>query len=117
MEPHRTGQDRIHISGKIAVDSGNPVAVALALHELATNAVKTSVLRANWKRSLRMGAAIRVRLRWLKDGRPCWPQDGMTSDLDSSDADWPPSSAGSPLASRLKTLLAYLNSTSHAAMS
>lgn len=74
MEPHRTGQGRIHLSGPdIAVDSGKAVAVALALHELATNATKYGSLSVPdgtldivWERL----DADRIRLRWQESGGP-----------------------------------------------
>jgi PAS domain S-box-containing protein len=74
MEPHRTGQGRIHLSGPdIAVEAGKAVAVALALHELATNATKYGSLSVPggtldivWERL----DADRIRLHWQESGGP-----------------------------------------------
>jgi PAS domain S-box-containing protein len=45
LEPHRTGQGRIRISGPdVDIDSRTAVAIAMALHELATNAAKYGAL-------------------------------------------------------------------------
>lgn len=74
MEPHRTGKGRIHLSGPdIAVDSGKAVAVALALHELATNATKYGSLSSSagtldivWQQL----DDNRIRLRWQESGGP-----------------------------------------------
>lgn len=76
MEPHRTGQGRIHISGNpIAVDSGKAVSIALALHELATNAVKYGALSCSdgnvhieWETF--PDDPDFVRLRWLEQDGP-----------------------------------------------
>lgn len=56
MEPHRTGQGRIHVSGPdIAIDSGLAIAVALVLHELTRNATKYGALS---------GFAGKVNIEW-----------------------------------------------------
>jgi two-component sensor histidine kinase len=76
MEPHRTGQGRIHISGpEIAIGSGKAVAIALALHELATNAVKYGALsrsdgnvHIDWETFPEDPGS--VRLHWLERGGP-----------------------------------------------
>ncbi|WP_315927004.1 PAS domain S-box protein [Mesorhizobium sp. SP-1A] len=76
MAPHRTGQGRIHISGPdVTVDAGKAVAIALALHELATNAAKYGALsgtagtvKIEWKA---LDAKARsIRFRWLERGGP-----------------------------------------------
>ncbi|KQZ95879.1 hypothetical protein ASD64_18410 [Mesorhizobium sp. Root157] len=74
MEPHRTGKGRVHLSGPdIVVDSEKAIAVALALHELATNATKYGSLSVPdgtldivWERL----DAERNRLRWQESGGP-----------------------------------------------
>src|SRR5690606_3211613 len=75
MKPHRTGQGRIHISGPdIDLDSARAVTIALALHELATNAVKYGALSdavgkldISWERLDDRA----IRLRWREyEGPP-----------------------------------------------
>ncbi len=74
MEPHRTGKGRIHISGpNLGVDSGKAVAVALALHELATNATKygsLSVPHGTLDIVWELLDAGHIRLRWQESGGP-----------------------------------------------
>ncbi|MFC3205836.1 sensor histidine kinase [Aquamicrobium soli] len=76
MEPHRTGQGRIHIAGPdIAIGSGKAVSIALALHELATNAAKYGALSGasgtvhiEW--TLVREEADTIRFHWQERGGP-----------------------------------------------
>ena len=77
MEPHRTGQGRIHITGQnISIGSGKAVSIALALHELATNAAKygalsgaTGSVHIEWEVFVREETDT-VRFRWQERGGP-----------------------------------------------
>lgn len=65
LAPHRSGQDRIEVSGPELLLQPKPaLALALAVHELATNAVKYGALSKD---------GGRVRVNWstgIKDGIP-----------------------------------------------
>jgi PAS domain S-box-containing protein len=65
LAPHRTGQDRFEVSGPELLLQPKPaLAIALAVHELATNAMKYGALSKD---------GGRVRVRWatnIRDGIP-----------------------------------------------
>lgn len=74
LEPHQNGQIRIG-GPEIEIDSGKAVAIALALHELATNATKYGALSETegnvtvaWK--FIEGQTNLVELSWREDGGP-----------------------------------------------
>ena len=77
MEPHNPGADRLHIAGpEVRLKPQAALALAMALHELATNAVKYGALSApggrlslTWKTD---GPATdrRLRIAWIESGGP-----------------------------------------------
>jgi PAS domain S-box-containing protein len=76
MEPHRTGQGRVHIAGpELAISSEKAVSIALALHELATNAAKYGALSGpvgsvNIRWEVAGDDPDLVRLRWQERDGP-----------------------------------------------
>jgi PAS domain S-box-containing protein len=70
LAPHRTGPDRFEVSGPELLLQPKPaLAIALAVHELATNAVKYGALSKD---------GGRVRVKWstnLRDGIPAFDFD------------------------------------------
>lgn len=81
LAPYRTGEGRISISGpETIIGSKQALSLALAIHELATNAVKYGALsneqgriEVSWNEELENGAPV-FRLVWReRDGPPVSP--------------------------------------------
>jgi two-component sensor histidine kinase len=77
LAPHKTGKGRISVSGPdIIVGSKQALSLAMAIHELATNAIKYGALSddrgridISWRRTLDGGAPV-FKFSWMESGGP-----------------------------------------------